>query len=466
MFDLELSLLILLIISILAVCAFEFINGFHDTANAVATVIYTNSLKPQQAVVLSGILNSAGVFVGGIGVAMGIIHLLPTEALLNQTVWESVGMILALLLTAILWNLGTWYFGIPCSSSHTLIGSILGVGIAFAHLPGNADVSINWSKAGEVGLSLLISPFLGLLMAGLLMFILSKLIKNKEIFETPDPEKVPPMWIRSLLIFTCAGVSFSHGSNDGQKGVGLLMLVLISILPVKYALNLETTPAQYQESIALVDTAVKKINVEDLSSADRIFVEQCKKNIADIIILMNIPQSKWDEKVVTGIRKEIFLLDKDIKKLSDKTLSGVPEQDRKNIKTRFERFKSHTTDYAPRWVIVLISLSLGIGTMIGWKKIVVTIGEKIGKSHLTYAQGASAELIATLTIGFSSFVFHLPVSTTHILSSGVAGTMVASNGLKNLQASTIKSIALAWLLTLPVCIIVSYLLFGFFRLIF
>ena len=164
--------------------------------------------------------------------------------------------------------------------------------------------------------------------------------------------------------------------------------------------------------------------------------------------------------------KDDFQLDKDIKKLSDKTQSGIPEQDRKNIKTRFERFKSHTTDYAPRWVIVLISLSLGIGTMIGWKKIVVTIGEKIGKSHLTYAQGASAELIATLTIGFSSFVFHLPVSTTHILSSGVAGTMVASNGLKNLQANTIKSIALAWLLTLPVCIIVSYLLFGFFRLIF
>ena len=170
----------------------------------------------------------------------------------------------------------------------------------------------------------------------IVLYILSKLIKNREIFETPDPEKVPPMWIRSLLVFTCAGVSFSHGSNDGQKGVGLLMLVLISILPVKYALNLETTPAQYQESIALVDTAVNKINVEDLSSADRIFVEQCKKDIADIIILMNIPQSKWDEKVVTGIRKEIFLLDKDIKKLSDKTLSGIPEQDRKNIKTRFE----------------------------------------------------------------------------------------------------------------------------------
>lgn len=129
-------------------CAFEFVNGFHDTANAVATVIYTNSMKPTVAVVYSGVLNFIGVLTGGIGVAMGIVNLLPMEVLVDSNVYHGVAMILALLISAIAWNLGTWYLGIPASSSHTIIGSILGIGLAFYFLPGATGGSaVNWDKA-------------------------------------------------------------------------------------------------------------------------------------------------------------------------------------------------------------------------------------------------------------------------------------------------------------------------------
>ena len=120
------------------------------------------------------------------------------------------------------------------------------------------------------------------------------------------------------------------------------------------------------------------------------------------------------------------------------------------------------TDFAPAWVMWMVALSLGLGTMIGWKRIVITIGEKIGKDHLTYAQGASAELIASITIGLAT-AYKWPVSTTHVLSSGIAGTMVASRGIKNLQGGTVKTIVMAWILTLPVTIILSTTLFVLLR---
>jgi phosphate/sulfate permease len=122
MFGLETGILILLVFCLLAACVFEFINGFHDTANAVATVIYTKSLKPTQAVVWSGIVNFLGVITGGVGVGMGIVNLLPVELLIDQNVYHAIAMVLALLFSAIIWNFGTWYYGIPSSSSHTLIG--------------------------------------------------------------------------------------------------------------------------------------------------------------------------------------------------------------------------------------------------------------------------------------------------------------------------------------------------------
>jgi len=444
---LETSLLILLIISVILVLTFEFINGFHDTANAVATVIYTKTLPPRTAVVLSAVLNFAGVFFGGIGVAIGIVNLLPTDALLQDYVWLGMAMILALLASAIAWNFGTWYLGIPSSSSHTLIGAILGVGIAYSGIGG-----VNWAKASEVGLSLLLSPLIGLSLAALLMTLLKKSVKNQKIFEAPDGDNPPPAWIRTILILTCSGVSFSHGSNDGQKGIGLLMLVLIGILPTYYALNPEYSLKDYQNAFGVFKEKIEIVAKDyPKNTFDNIQAEMSSLNTL-------LAKENLDKKEAKEVRRSIIKLEKKFKEIYKKEPTSE-----KKLKTILSDFKKKTTDYAPTWVIVAIATSLGVGTMVGWRRIVVTIGEKIGKQHLTYAQGASAELIATMTIGFSSFIYSLPVSTTHILSSGVAGTMIASNGLKNLQKSTVRSIALAWLLTLPVSIGLSMIFFNIFR---
>ncbi|KOY85132.1 nuclease PIN [bacterium 336/3] len=451
---LEISVIILLFVSVIFVLGFEFINGFHDTANAVATVIYTKSLKPQSAVVLSGIFNFAGVFFGGIGVAMGIINLLPTDALLLGDVWLGMSMILALLLSAIIWNFGTWYLGIPSSSSHTLIGAILGVGIAYSLDMGKGISGVNWGKAAEVGLSLLLSPLIGLSLAAILLWVLKISVKNKKIFEAPDGDTPPPTWIRAILIFTCSGVSFAHGSNDGQKGVGLLMLVLIMTLPTYYTLNSEKNITDYRNAINQFDEKVQIIARDYPANT----FGEIKDEVTAIKTIFQKEKLNKDE--LKEVRKNILKIDKEFKSIYKKEPSVESK-----VKDTLSKFKGETTEHAPLWVKIAIALSLGLGTMIGWKRIVVTIGEKIGKQHLTYAQGASAELIATITIGFSSFVYHLPVSTTHILSSGVAGSMIAANGVKNLQKSTVKSIALAWLLTLPVSIGLSMLLFYVFKLI-
>ncbi|MCU0443630.1 MAG: inorganic phosphate transporter [Microscillaceae bacterium] len=464
MFGLEIGLTILLILCLIAACAFEFINGFHDTANAVATVIYTNSLKPTYAVVLSGTLNFLGVFAGGISVAMSIINLLPVESLIDQNVHHSVAMILALLLTAIIWNLGTWYYGIPCSSSHTMIGSILGVGIAFGFLKSDFS-SVNWSKAGEVGLSLLVSPLFGFGMTVILMFVLRSLVRNASIFQAPPKDTPPPIWIRIILILTCSGVSFSHGSNDGQKGVGLVMLILIGIVPAYFALTSADNPQGIKTSLTPIAKIVAQIDESQLKDDALKGIQEVKKEIKELNELMDasIPQNKIVEAERFKVRKDILLISRTLDKGIEAEKYPLTKDKARDLKKALKDLRTHT-DYAPFWVLLIISLSLGIGTMVGWKRIVVTIGEKIGKEHLTYAQGASSELVAAGTIGVSTFL-GLPVSTTHVLSSGVAGSMVANRGMRNLQPKTIQNIALAWLLTLPVCIVMSAGLFLLFRVI-
>jgi PiT family inorganic phosphate transporter len=467
MFGLETGVFILLILCLLAACAFEFVNGFHDTANAVATVIYTNSLKPYAAVVLSAICNFLGVLLGGIGVAMGIVTLLPIEALVDQDVYHNIAMVLALLLSAIAWNLGTWYFGLPASSSHTLIGSIIGIGLGFSFLPGNDGLTfVNWSKAGDVGLSLLISPMFGFSVTIFLMFALRKLV-NKEkrelLFGEPKKTKSPPPWIRGILILTCTGVSFSHGANDGQKGVGLMMLILISILPFYFSLderleikNLAGPASGIYQILTQADTSL-------LGAKEKALFTDALNESAKLSVLSvkHKQDTLYDRNDRLEIRAAVLKIGKDLSKLAESPDLRLSISDKENLNAQLAELKTFT-DYAPKWVILLISFSLGIGTMVGWKRIVLTIGEKIGKQHLTYAQGASAELVAASTIGLATF-FKLPVSTTHVLSSGIAGSMVASKGIKNLRPDTIRNILLAWILTLPVTIIMSMLLFIFFR---
>ncbi len=468
MFGLSIGLSVLLVVVILAALVFEFINGFHDTANAVATVIYTRSLKPSVAVVWSGIWNFIGVYFGGIAVAMGIVNLLPMDALVDQNIYHSVAMIAALILTAIVWNLATWYFGIPCSSSHTLLGSIFGVGIAFMFISG--DAALNWKKVTDAGLSLLISPLIGLGLTMLLMFLFKRIIKKKKFFAEPDPVKKPPFWIRSFLVLTCTSVSFSHGSNDGQKGVGLIMIILIAFLPAKFALDSSKITTNMTGNINYLGNYISKIDTVKLNAADyKVFADMRTKVTA---IKSVLGRSQGPEEIPYserfGVRKNIL----SIAKLSDKffkseslknvAIISLTEKEVDHFKKNVKELSGYT-EYAPWWVILLISTSLGLGTMIGWKRIVVTIGEKIGKSHLSYAQGASAELVAASTIGISTLL-GLPVSTTHVLSSGVAGSMLAHGGRKNLQYSTVKNILIAWVVTIPVTILLSGGLFLLFRL--
>lgn len=467
MFGLDPTLTTLLIFCLLAAFAFEFINGFHDTANAVATVIYTNSLKPWVAVVWSGIWNALGVFAGGITVAVGITSLLPIELLTDTNIHHSVALIMSLLITAIIWNLGTWYLGIPCSSSHTLIGSILGVGLAFSFIAENKSVSyVNWGKASDIGLSLLVSPLVGFSLAILLMYILRQVVKNKSIFKEPNTTAPPPFWIRSILLVTCTGVSFSHGSNDGQKGVGLVMLILIAIVPGYFAIDSSKDITDYKRNINDIQQMVGYVDASRLNKTDSF--EYAKFNSLVNSLEGRLSYAKefayLTEREKYGIRKDIIQINKSSKKMLESADLSLSSNDKKKLKSKVEELKS-VTDYAPDWVILLIAVALGLGTMVGWKRIVKTIGEKIGKQHLTYAQGASSELVAAGTIGLSTY-FGLPVSTTQVLSSGIAGSMVASKGVKNLQPATIKSIAIAWILTLPVTVILSGGLFLLFRMIF
>ena len=454
-FGLDTTASVFLILCIVAVCFYEAINGFHDTANAVATVIYTKTLKPGFAVVWSGVWNFLGVWAGGIAVAMGMIKMLPLNDLMAHSLGENIALVMAILVTAIFWNLATWYLGIPNSSSHTMIGSLLGGGFAFWSLYGGAGV--NWEKAKDIGLSLLFSPLFGFSMAILLMFILSITIKNKIIFNEPDKKKKPPFWIRAVLVTTCTLVSFFHGSNDGQKGVGLMLVVLIAFLPMQFAFDGRIPLDNLRDSAQRIEKELSQNKPDSLLDVHVMPLVVSARNVQSHVDSLQI---HGDKVGALKLRKSMQALNKSLQSAIDNqwiSAALVP-----TVKAEIKQLKK-SYEFAPTWVMVLISLSLGIGTMIGWKRIVVTIGEKIGKSHLTYAQGASAEVIAAMTIGLSTW-FGLPVSTTHVLSSGVAGTMVASGGLKNLRKKTINNIALAWLLTLPVTFVMAGLLFLLFRL--
>jgi phosphate/sulfate permease len=470
MFELDFWYSSLLVLCLIAAFGFEFVNGFHDTANAVATVIYTNALKPWHAVIWSGFWNFLGVASGlyvGVKVAMGIVALLPVESLIDQNLAHSLSMVMALLISAISWNLLTWYFGIPCSSSHTLIGSILGVGIAYSLLPDTQGAAVDWAQATKIGSSLLISPLFGFSMTIIIMFLIRRLTKKtsygESLFKEPKKNSPPPTWIRIILILTCTSVSYYHGSNDGQKGVGLVMLILIGIVPAYFALNARIEPSTLTGSLQNVELVMDSLNPAPLSQPDREkFASTRAMNATLISALANVSHVDDIEKQKRFlVRKDIMVMDRNLKDLISKEELKISVKDKKTIADEMKKVRQ-ITDYSPTWVIIMISFALGLGTMVGWKRIVKTIGEKIGKEHLSYAQGASAELVAASTIGLSTNL-GLPVSTTHVLSSGIAGSMVASKGIKNLQADTVRNILMAWLLTLPVVIILSGTLFLLFR---
>jgi PiT family inorganic phosphate transporter len=449
------SILFVFFICLVCVVAFEFVNGFHDTANAVATVIYTKALNPMVAVPWSGFFNFLGVFTGGVAVAMGILKLVPLNELMALRVQVGACMVLSVLVASIIWNLGTWYLGIPCSSSHTLIGAMIGASLAFTFYYGGAGV--NWDKAKEIGLSLILSPLFGFGAAAFLMYFLKNVIKAESLFHIPVGQDRPPILIRLLLITTCTLVSFFHGSNDGQKGVGLLMLILIAFLPAKFALDRSVPMDKILSSLNNTEQVLQRVTSTDPTNHELDSLHQSIEKTKAWI-----SSGTKNDAEVFKFRKQIQTVAKQIKAAGASASLSIASADKALLADASKQMTS-ITDYAPIWVIAIISISLGIGTMIGWKRIVLTIGEKIGKEHLNYAQGATAEMVAAATIGLSTG-FGLPVSTTHVLSSGIAGAMVASKGTKNLNNNTLKNIALAWVLTLPVSIILALALFALFHL--
>jgi PiT family inorganic phosphate transporter len=474
---------LLLFVALVIALGFEFVNGFHDTANAVATVIYTHSLPAPIAVVWSGFFNFLGVLVSSGAVAFGIVSLLPVELILQVGSAAGFAMVFALLIAAIIWNLGTWYLGLPASSSHTLIGSIIGVGVANALMRGQDGTSgVDWGKATEIGQALLLSPVVGFGAAALLFIVLKFVVRNPALYSEPKGDQPPPWWIRGLLILTCTSVSFAHGSNDGQKGMGLIMLILIGVVPTAYALNRALPASQMTEfrtSSAAAATVIQQkgagFNVlGNPRPAVTTYVSQHKigegtyPSLAVLVkdISMQVDQygtlAKVPAEVVGNTRNDMYLASEAIRFLMKDKESDLSKDDVAAL-NNYKKSLDNATKFIPTWVKIAVALALGLGTMIGWKRIVVTVGEKIGKTHLTYAQGASAELVAAITIGAADG-FGLPVSTTHVLSSGIAGAM-AANG-SGLQWSTVRNIIMGWVLTLPAAILLSGFLYWAFSQVF
>ena len=463
---------------------FEFVNGFHDTANAVATVIYTHALTPVFAVVWSGVWNFIGVLTSTGAVAYTIVTLLPVDLILGVGSAGGYAMIFALLIAAVTWNLGTWWFGLPNSSSHALIGSILGVGLANQLIAGPGGTSgVEWSEATKVLLTLLVSPAIGFGGAWALLKLMKATVKTPTLYTEPKADAPPPTGIRALLIFTCTAVSFAHGGNDGQKGMGLIMLILIGVAPTAYALN-RTMP----------DSSTPKFIAASASARSVLDPKAAGTTVAPDAALTTLRQAVRDKKTDTpqvyaalssastaidadlkaygslkavpaaqtkNVRNEMYLVYDTLRlvtKDDDKVKAAFPAGGDKKLKD-YQKLLENGTRFIPTWVKVTVALALGLGTMIGWKRIVVTVGEKIGKTHLTYGMGAAAELMAASTILLAQLK-GLPVSTTHILSSGVAGTMVADGA--GLQASTVRNIALAWVTTLPAAMAIAGVLYWIF----
>ncbi len=486
----------LLIFALLMVVIFEATNGFHDAANAVATVIYTRSLTPTQAVVWSGFLNFVGVLLGGIAVAYALVELLPAEVLSPPDGGPAVAMLIALFVAALVWNIGTWWFGLPNSSSHCLIGALIGValGNAVARSRSLTD-GVHWHQLWSVLKALAISPLLGFVLAGALYLLISKTIRDKHLYE-PANDRPPVWWMRATLILTCAGVSFAHGTNDGQKSIGLIMLTIIGLFPATYALNpqarqaLADLPKVMREAEPLVSrygddeknaalAAARSIEQGGVAAqsahatgagassrapgnSDSGASDPNSENATQVrLAALHLDQPHGLElgpnapaaKQRASIRDDIYRVISELKHVEE--VRSASKEDKQHA-SKLAKQLGQSVEYAPDWVRLLSALCLGIGTMIGYRRIVTTLGERLGNVHLTPAQGAAAEVVSTVLIGTAGFT-GLPVSTTHIVTSGIGGTMVTSGA--GLRYRMLRRIVSAWLLTLPVTILTAGVLY-------
>ena len=397
-------------------------------------------------------------------------------------------MVFALLVAAIIWNLGTWYLGLPSSSSHTLIGSIIGVGLMnqLMHSGSEGTSGVDWGQATTVGEALLFSPLVGFVGAALLLLAMKLVIRQPQLYAEPKGAAPPPLWIRSLLIFTCTAVSFAHGSNDGQKGMGLIMLILIGTVPTAYALNravdesrvpglhrgLRTTPSR-----PLTRRGGRRRRARRPAEVLQRFVGT--REFSRRRCVPPWPRSPARSRTTcapTGRSPRCRPTSSGTSATTCTSLSETLPRRRQvqgrppfagDTSRRLAAYKKqldNATKFIPTWVKVAVALALGLGTMVGWKRIVITVGEKIGKTHLTYGQGAVGRTGRRRRRSALADIYGLPVSTTHVLSSGVAGTM-AANG-SGLQWGTIRNLLAAWVLTLPASIALAGALYWLFNTLF
>nr|BET44394.1 MAG: inorganic phosphate transporter PitA [Candidatus Aschnera chinzeii] len=476
---LDLYTTILLILALLFVLLYEAINGFHDTANAVATIIYTKALSTQSAVIMAGIFDFLGVLLGGLSVAYAIVHLLPTDLLLDVGSSHNLIMIFAILMSAIIWNWSTWYYGLPASSSHTLIGAIIGVAITNALINKFSILqALNINKVVDIFLSLILSPAIGFIISGILIFILKKInIRNHKKYhfhQTPLEYKkkynkdYPPLGTRISLIISAIGVSFSHGANDGQKGIGLIMLVLISVAPTNFVININANTQDIQRTHNAIENlkyfykkyeSTENINFNDVFKKNNNSLYCHHVNFNNILQKASYIFNTINTYVILKpterieIRKLLICLSDTANNIAN--ANNLDSFDSKSLH-KISNDLLNTIEYAPIWIIISVALALSIGTMIGWKRVVITIGEKIGKKNMSYAQGVSAQITAAISIGIASYT-GMPVSTTQVLSSAIAGTMIVDGD--GVQINTIKNILLAWVLTIPVSISMSGLFY-------
>jgi phosphate/sulfate permease len=433
----------LLFLAFALALAFEAVNGCHDTSNAVATIIYTRSMKAPVAVVWSGTWNFLGVLLGGTAVAFAFVHLLPVSLLASLDTRMKVALILSPLLAALVWNVATWLKGLPVSSSHSLVGALLGVGVADIWFVDRLHGGVlDWRAIGTVGLALLISPLLGFALSFLLYRIVARISRDPRLHDL-EPGQVPPLWLRAILTVTCAGVSFTHGSNDGQKTIGLFMLILMALAPAIFAVDVRLGApelARAAEAAGRLEAHLRQRGADETTTTA---ARRLSEALSRARTIADVPSADRSQ-----LRSDILLV-------TGKATAATTDADRKEVGA-WARSVLRVTEHVPDWVMLVSAICLSIGTMVGWKRIVMTVGEKIGKTDLSPAQGGSAEAVAMATISLADFG-GMPVSTTHVLSSGVAGTMVARRS--GLQPATVRSIALAWIFTLPTTMVLSALFF-------
>ena len=444
----------LLITCFVLVLAFEATNGFHDTSNAVATVIYTNSLKPVPAVVWSGIMNFVGVMVGGIAVAYALVEILPPDVLTPPDGAPALPMLVSLFVSALFWNVLTWYFGIPNSSSHCIIGALVGVAVSDSVIQARSLADgVDWGQIIKILEALAISPLLGLIAAGGLYLALRGAVRRGPLLEPPNGDQPSPWWLRGLLILTCTSVSYSHGSNDGQKSIGLIMLTIIGLLPATYALN----PQAGAQLAHLGANAAAAIPLIEHYGDDRrdggVQAATALRSFDPATASPTAGGSPDQVRARTQRRGEIYTVLAELKHVAGNKAAPTDARSQAAV---LRHAMGGPVHYAPVWVKILSAVCLGGGTMVGYKRIVKTLGERLGKSHMTPGQGGSAELVGSILIGTAG-ITGLPVSTTHIITSGIAGTMIA--GGQGVQRPMLVRIGLAWLFTLPATILISGALF-------